>query len=233
MKYIFADFKCEIDPKYDYFKNKARDYEAEFVTPDFTFSASDEDLKYEQSVADGIYKEPLLEFSALLRKLGEAIPLKDAFIMHAATFDVHGMGVALCAHSGVGKTTHLIRWKSFLGDRMTVVNGDKPIIRFMGGVPVAFGTPWSGKENLGENTKTPIKHICFIERSTANFVEKIGKTDVLEKIFNQVYMPRTNPLAAAKTLELVDLMLEVCELWIIHCNMDMDAGEIAYKSIFK
>ena len=94
MKYIFADFKCEIDPKYDYFKNKARDYEAEFVTPDFTFSASDEDLKYEQSVADGIYKEPLLEFSALLRKLGEAIPLRDAFIMHSATFDVEGVGVA-------------------------------------------------------------------------------------------------------------------------------------------
>ena len=233
MKYIFADFKCEIDPKYDYFKRKARDYEAEFSVPDFTFSASEEDLKYEQSVADGIYKEPLLEFSALLRKLGEAIPLKDAFIMHSAVFDVEGMGVALCAHSGVGKTTHLTRWKSFLGDRMTVVNGDKPIIRFMDGVPVAYGTPWNGKENLGENTKTPIKHICFIERSSTNFAEKIGKNDGMTRIFNQVYMPRTNPPATAKTLELVDRLLETCELWIIHCNMDRDAGEIAYNNIFK
>ena len=144
MKYIFADFKCEINPKYDYFKRKAENYEAKFSVPDFTFSASDEDIKYEQSVADNIYGEPLLEFSALLRKLGEAIPLKDAFIMHSAVFDVEGMGVALCAHSGVGKTTHLTRWKSFLGDKMTVVNGDKPIVRFAGGVPVAFGTPWNG-----------------------------------------------------------------------------------------
>lgn len=233
MKYIFADFKCEIDPKYDYFKRKAENYEAKFSVPDFTFSASDEDLKYEQSVADNIYGEPLLEFSALLRKLGEAIPLKDAFIMHSAVFDVEGMGVALCAHSGVGKTTHLTRWKSFLGDRMTVVNGDKPIVRFAGGVPVAFGTPWNGKENLGENTKTPIKHICFIERSSTNFAEKISKNDGVTRIFNQVYMPRTNPLATAKTLELVDLMLESTELWIIHCNMDRDAGEIAYNNIFK
>ena len=46
-------------------------------------------------------------------------------------------------------------------------------------------------------------------------------------------MPRTNPLATAKTLELVDLMLESTELWIIHCNMDRDAGEIAYNNIFK
>ena len=233
MKYIFADFKCEVDPKYDYFKRKAENYEAEFSVPDFTFSASEEDLKYEQSVADGVYKEPLLEFSALLRKLGEELPLKDALIMHSATFDVEGVGVALCAHSGVGKTTHLTRWKFFLGDRMTVVNGDKPIIRFIDGVPIAFGTPWSGKENLGENTKTPIKHICFIERSTANFVEKIGKSDVVERIFNQVYMPRNNPLATAKTLELVDRLLESAELWIIHCNMDENAGEIAYNNIFK
>lgn len=233
MKYIFADFKCEIDPKYDYFKRKARDYEAEFSVPDFTLSASDEDLKYEQSVADSIYKEPFLEFSALLRKLGEKLPLKNAFVMHSAVFDVEGAGVALCAHSGVGKTTHLTRWKSFLGERMTVVNGDKPIIRFIDGVPFAFGTPWNGKENLGGNTKTPIKHICFIERATDNFVEKIGKTDVVERILNQVYIPLTNPLATAKTLELVDRLLESTELWIIHCNMDSDAGEIAYKNILK
>ena len=233
MKYIFADFKCEIDPKYDYFKSKAGEYEACFDVPDFTFLVNDADIKYEQSMADGVYKEPLLEFSALLRKLGEKLPLKDAFIMHSAVFDVHGTGVALCAHSGVGKTTHLTRWKSFLGDRMTVVNGDKPIVRFIDGVPFAFGTPWNGKENFGENTKTPIKHICFIERSSTNFTEKIGKNHALTRILNQVYMPRTNPLATAKTLELVNRLMETCELWIVHCNMDESAGEVAYKSIFK
>ena len=45
MKYIFADFKCEIDPKYDYFKSKAGEYEACFDVPDFTFSVNDADIK--------------------------------------------------------------------------------------------------------------------------------------------------------------------------------------------
>ncbi len=233
MKYIFADFKCEIGSKYDCFKEKARDFEADFSTTDFIFSAEDSDLKYEQSMADGVYGKPLLEFSALLRKLGEAIPLRDAFIMHAASFDVKGTGVCLLAHSGVGKTTHLTRWKAYLGDKMTVVNGDKPIVRFMDNKPYAFGSPWKGKENLGENTKTEIKYLCFIERDSKNYAEVLDKKDALERILNQVYMPRTNPLATAKTLELIDKLLSECSLWIIHCNMDKNAGEIIYKEIFE
>ena len=233
MKYIFADFKCEIDPKYDFFKRKALGYEGEFCDADFVFSASEEDLKYEQSVADRDYTEPLLEFSALLRHLGERLPLRDAVVFHSACFDVEGRGVAFAARSGVGKTTHLTRWKDYLGDKLTVVNGDKPVVRFVDNIPFAYGTPWNGKENLGCNTKTVLKHICFIERDKENFVENIKKENALERIFNQVYMPRTNPQATLKTLELIDRLLSSCQLWIIHCNMDENAGEIAYKSIFE
>ncbi len=181
------------------------------------------------------YRRAYLENVAFHRKLAEALPGKNAFVFHSAVFDVEGIGVALAAHSGTGKTTHMNRWQSYLGDKMTVVNGDKPIVRFFDSepeIPYAYGTPWMGKENLGCNMRTPLKHICFIERSDDNFVERIDKDSAVNRIMNQVYMPR-DPAAVMKTMQLADRLLSCCKLWIIHCNMDDNAGEIAYKLIFE
>ncbi len=235
MKYTFADLNFLIDEKYDFLKKEAKDYIGSFNCADFSFSVTEENLEYEQSQSEFKYSKPYLEFIAVLRKIGEFLPNKDAFVLHSACIDVEGTGIAFAAKSGTGKTTHLSRWKSYLGDKMTVVNGDKPIVRFFKDkkFPIAYGTPWCGKERLGCNSKTPLKHICFIERSDKNFVESIDKKDAADRIFNQVYMPRSNPMTAFKTLGLIEDLLSSVKLWIIHCNMDQDAGEIAYKHIFK
>ena len=132
--------------------------------------------------------------------------------------------------------------------KLTIVNGDKPIVRFFDedfckekeleipeatefGVPYAYGTPWNGKERLGTNMRTPLKHICFIERNDKNFVTKIDKNDAVGRIMKQVYMPKA-PVALAKTLGLIDRFIDSCELWIIHCNMDPESAKVAYEAIF-
>ena len=124
-------------------------------------------------------------------------------------------------------------WQELLGDKMTVVNGDKPIVRFFDDepeMPYAYGTPWNGKEHMGCNMRTPLKHICFIERSETNYVEKANKKDIVNHIFNQVYMPK-DPVAIMNTMQLIDRLLNCCNLWVIHCNMEPEAAEIAYNAI--
>lgn len=176
-----------------------------------------------------------IEFTDLYRQIAEWLPNNGAFVLHSATFDVDGVGVAFAAHSGTGKTTHMNLWQQLLGDRMTIVNGDKPIVRFFDDepeTPYAYGTPWNGKEHLGCNMRTPLKHICFIERSETNYVEKMEKSDVIDRIFNQVYMPK-DPVAVMNTMQLIDRLLSCCNLWTIHCNMDPAAADVAYNTIFK
>ncbi len=233
MKYIFADLKFEINEKYHTLSKEAEDYLGSFDNADFTVSVTLEDLKYEQSISDSDFSEGYLEYIAVLRKIGEILPLFDGFVLHSACFDVDGLGFAFLAPSGTGKTTHLNRWKSHLGERLTIVNGDKPIVRFIDGKPIAYGTPWCGKERLGSNTKTPLKHLCFIKRSDINFVKEVSRQQAVELILNQIYMPRISPQTVAKTMELADRLLSNVRLWEIHCNQDQNAGEIIYKSIFE
>ena len=231
--YKIADFI--IDYKNIY--NTCSDWLSEYIVPDgkadFTFLITSADIEAEESPDIKASKQEL-QFVAMHRKLGDVLSLNGAFVFHSVAIDVGGVGVAFAAHSGTGKSTHMMRWQSFLGDKMTVVNGDKPIVRFFEDepeTPYIYGTPWMGKENLGCNMRTQLKHICFIERSDTNFTEKAPKEQVIDRILNQVYMPK-DPTAAMNTIGLIDRLLSNCELWIIHCNMDMDAGEKAYKTIF-
>ena len=54
----------------------------------------------------------------------------DAFLFHAAVVSYAGCGYAFAAKSGTGKSTHVAQWMHALGDRVTVVNGDKPLLRW-------------------------------------------------------------------------------------------------------
>ena len=233
MKLKIADFNWEFNEKYDTLSEEGKGFLASFDVADFSLTVSDKDLILENSLSEFPCSNSYLEYIAVLRKMAEILPLNNGFVLHSACIDVKGEGVAFLAPSGTGKTTHLMSWIKYLKDKATIVNGDKPIVRFMGNTPIAYGTPWMGKEKLGENTKTELKHLCFIERGLENKALEISKEEAVEKILNQIYMPKNNPEATFKTIELADKLLSSCKLWTIYCNLDENAGEIVYKTITK
>ena len=234
MVYKIADFYLKLNRKCNTLGVYSKDYETNSLEYSATFLISESDFIVESDLADGKYSRGQLEMSAIHRKLAEWLPNNGAFVLHSACFDVDGVGVAFAAHSGTGKTTHMRLWQEYLGDKMVVVNGDKPIVRFFDdepATPYAYGTPWNGKERLGCNMRTALKHICFIERSETNFVEPMDKSEAIDRIMNQVYIPK-EPMAAMNTIKLIDRLLSCTRLWTIHCNMESTAAEIAYKTIF-
>lgn len=229
-----ADFNIDLTYLYDYIKIQTEGFKTIGCRPDLYLINTDIDIEIENKQSDEFYSWSYLESIATYRKIAEWLPNNNSFVFHSACFDVEGVGVAFAAHSGTGKTTHMLLWQKYLGDKMTVVNGDKPIVRFFEdepNTPYAYGTPWNGKENLGCNMRTPLKHICFIERSETNYVEKIESKDAIDRIFNQVYMPK-DPIAVMNTISLINRLIDCCDLWVIHCNMDISAAETAYNTIF-
>lgn len=237
VKCKIADFSVAFQSDIKRLDKILREYTCDFEKHDLFISISDSDIEFEHtSYKDGVERvfPTTFKITALFRKLGEMLPSHNAFVLHSACFDVEGTGVAFAAHSGTGKTTHMNLWQELLGDKMTVVNGDKPIIRFFDdepNTPYAYGTPWNGKERLGCNMRTKLKHICFIERSKTNYVTTIEKSEAVSRLMKQVYMPK-DPVALAETMQLIDRLLSCCSLWKIHCNMEIEAAEVAYNTIF-
>lgn len=232
MLYRIADFNIDFENPSKLMQQFLSEY-ASCGSPDFIISVSDDDIAKTLSDSPTLSRVQA-ELTAYHHKLLSVIPQSDAFFLHASLIDVHSTGIAFTALSGVGKTTHTLLWKELLGDKLKIINGDKPIIRFLGteATPYGYGTPWNGKEGLGTNAKTPIKHICFIERGETNSCYKIAPQEVLGAIFNQLYIP-SDSNAVSATLELLNRLLDCCTLWKIVCNTDISAAELAYHTIFK
>lgn len=232
MKCKIADFNFLINSIYPRTEKACGQYLiSDNENCEISFSMTEADIIAEEN--DGYFSKSYLEYIAVCRKIAELMPLHNTFLLHSAVFDVEGTGIAFAAQSGTGKTTHMLLWQKLLGERLKIVNGDKPIVRFFDGepdTPYAYGTPWSGKEHLGCNMRTPLKHICFIERAEQNSCERVSKSDAVNLIFNQVYMPK-DPMAAMNTVGLINKLLSCCELWKIKCNMDISAAETAYNTI--
>ena len=242
-KIKIADFVIEIDNKYSFIERQCTDYLYEGEEKDFSASCTEEDISNEERVAkedpeldkflsslEPDYRRGYLESVCVYRAICLQLPEKDAFIMHAAVIEADGLAYAFTARSGTGKSTHIGLWKKYLGNKVQVVNGDKPIIRLLDGVFYAYGTPWCGKEGWNRNVRSPMNGLCFLERAEKNSIDKIPLADAATLIMKQILIPK-EAMSAIKTFELVDKMICEVNCWRLGCNISIEAAEIAYKAM--
>ena len=170
------------------------------------------------------------ELNAIYRKICSRALEYDAFLMHGALIEYEGRGYLFTAQSGTGKTTHINLWKKAFGeDKVTVINGDKPILRFIDGKLYAYGTPWSGKEGYYTTDRVELNALCFVKRNKDNCIQRVNDTEVLPLIFSQIML--TDSANLEKQLELVDRMLQKVSLHVLRCNMDVEAAHVAYNGM--
>lgn len=231
-----ADLNIEFDLVYDRTCDYLSAYSENFETSDLYIKLTDSDFKNESKFSleenHALFHNKTLETTAVFRLMAEKLPLFDAAALHSCAFKVADKGIAFGAHSGTGKTTHMLLWKKLLGDNFVVVNGDKPLIRFIGDELYMYGSPWAGKEGLNNNIKVSLTDICKIERSETNETVPLSKEDAIEFLMKQIYMPM-DPQMRIKTLELIYRIAEKVKFWKIKCNMELDAAEVAYNTIFE
>ena len=129
------------------------------------------------------------ECIALHEQLSLRLADHDAFVLHAALISYKGKGYAIVAPRGGGKTTHAKLWLSCFGDDARIINGDKPIVRLQKDGFVGYGTPWCGKEALGENAAVPLCGICFVSKGEQDRVRKIDEREYLDLLIGNVVFP--------------------------------------------
>lgn len=225
-----ADIAIGIDNKYRYVEEISRDY-LTHDEPCFTLSASDSDIEYERALSDENFPVGVFESTAIYRKMADKLTDYDAFVFHGAVIEYENSAYLFTAKSGVGKTTHIRLWREKFGDAVSVLNGDKPVIRIIDGKVFAAGTPWRGKEGFGRQGMLPLSGIAFLERGAENEAHPVSPDDVVLKFATQAYIPRTG--GAAKTLALLNKVLTGTPLISLHCNMNPDAAEVARSAFLK
>ncbi len=205
-------------------------YLAPSESPMFWISATDEEIVQEQEAAVEPVTADYAEVAILLKKLLEQILSLNAFYFHSAFIDYEGVGYAFAAKSGVGKSTHIKLWRTVFGEKVRIINGDKPIVRLIDGKFYAYGTPWCGKENYSINDRCELNKICFIERADTNHIVQIDPKDALVRMMPQLMM-FSNGKRNLYMLEMIEQLLKYTEFFVLGCNISEDAARIAYNGM--
>ena len=163
------------------------------------------------------------EENVLYRKISMMLPRYHAFILHGAAVSLDGCGYIFSGRSGVGKSTHANLWLKHFGNqdrhepdaRARMINGDKPILMLDDGQWYVCGSPWQGKENLGNPIAVPLKGICFLTRGENNRITPA--THMTDWLFNAVLLPN-EAATRIEMLSLLDSLIEQIPVYHMDVN---------------
>ena len=170
------------------------------------------------------FSDRYLETLALYRKVAAALLDYDTLLIHGSVIALDGGAYMFTAPSGTGKTTHTKLWLENVPGTH-VLNGDKPLIKITESGIFACGTPWRGKEKLGQNETLPLKGVCVIGRAAQNRIEKVKLGDVLNDIIRQTHVPDG---CLVKTLALIG-RLDALNYYRLFCNTEPEAALLSSR----
>ena len=188
--YLFAEIPVLAKYNHAYLEKQCIDYVTD-KEPQLVIEVTEEDIAKERITAeDGdLYPDGYLESLAFYRKFCEAAALQNILLFHSAAVEVDGKAYLFTAPSGTGKTTHIALWKKIHGKRMTIVNGDKPLLKVNSDEIIVYGTPWDVKERQSTNTFAKVAGICIITRGKENKIKRISSSEALATLMSQTFRP--------------------------------------------
>ena len=235
----FADVPIGIRCRYEINKRFLKEYSTE-EEPLFCVEPTDEDLERARADYDAIDRmdgrtdfyrsDAFFENAALNRLIAERITEYDVLLMHGSALCMDGETYIFTAPSGTGKSTHARLWRETFGDRVFMINDDKPMIRVREDGAVAYGTPWNGKHNLSRNTSAPVRAIALLKRSEENRVEPMTKSEAFAVLVSQALSTK-DPAVMLRILALEKRMLDRVRFYTLYCNMDPDAARVSYEGM--
>lgn len=225
-----ADLSIGIENRYAHIEKQASDYITD-GEPLFNVSVTEEEIDEERISSATNRPRGYYESIVSYRKIAARLPEYSAFLFHGSVIEYGGKAYIITANSGVGKTTHTRLWMREFSGEVDIINGDKPIVRLIDGVPFACGTPWQGKENYGKNAIRPLAGIAFLSRGERNVASEISPSEAVMRFMKQIYIPKQSADATVKTMMLADRVIRSVRLVSLECNMEPEAAYVCRAAL--
>ena len=225
---VFCQFESTREYCADYLRNDG-------TAPDRSITVSEEILVEEQRQLrmkgdPGAENRNVVENYSLCRALAEYLPSRDRVLFHGSSLALDGNGVLFTAKSGTGKSTHTRLWREVFGNRVAMINDDKPILHIGPENTRIYGSPWRGKHRLGSNLSAPLRAICIVCRDAENRILRLSPREALPTLLQQTYMPQ-DPRMLRQTLALADRLSRTVPVYRLYCNMDPQAAVVACEGL--
>ena len=216
-----------------------KDYETS-KAPLFVIAPTDEDLVWTQGEYDRSarcrreaprrHDAPYLENTALMLLAARELVDYDVLQIHGSALCMDGEGYLFMAPSGTGKSTHARLWRETFGDRVWMVNDDKPLLRIEEDRVLVCGTPWDGKHHLSRNASVPLKAMACLYRNEANCIRAISKVEAFPFILRQA-IGSNDPTIQDRFMALEARLVSAVPCYALGCTVDAVAAKMAWEGM--
>ena len=225
-----AGVRIRIENRYPFIERQCRNFLCEGTDAAFAVSVTGDEILEEQQ--NGEFSEGYCESICMYRHICERLSDYNIFLMHSSILEVDGYAYAFTAKSGVGKSTHTRLWLKNV-PHARVLNGDKPLLRLEeDGSMTAFGTPWNGKENWGENISAKLAAICFLERGEVNSIRTANEGEIVGRLMHQLYL-RGSRTSVTQQLQMMDALIRAVPFYVLACTISDEAALLAWNTMKK
>lgn len=149
--------------------------------------------------------------------------------IHSSAIEYEGNGVLFSAPSGTGKSTHTGLWKELYGDSVTIVNDDRPAIRYIDGKAMLCGSPWSGTSKLFTNSKVPLKYIVMLEQADSNKAISLAKDRAIQLLMPRCFLPYYDQGMMEEAMCVLEKIINDIPVLLLQCRPDYEAVELVRK----
>lgn len=237
---VTAKILCRFRENYEfllpYQTEKAPAFTVEITPEDVAFSLAHLGRYFGERSAP--YSDSFLENVSIQNVLSKKLLEYDVLALHGSALCMDGEAIIFTAKSGTGKSTHARLWRETFGERVWMINDDKPMIRLENGKAVVYGTPWDGKHHLSRNASAPLRAVVKLERDERNRIEPMNRADAFQLLMTHGAVTRRGPMklsgaAKLRAMALETALLDAAAFYRLGCNVNPDAARIAWEGIRK
>lgn len=158
-------------------------------------------------------------------------PVHQTFV-HSSVIVYRGRAVLFLGESGTGKSTHTSLWLDNIEDSR-LLNDDSPILAIEDGVPMVYGSPWSGKRPVYVPCAFPLAAAVRLSQAPVNAIRELQFPENFAAL--QPSLPPALMQDSHFTDSLVDILsstLARVPLFHLNCLPDASAAKMSCDAVF-
>lgn len=155
----------------------------------------------------------------------------STLLFHSSTVVWHDKAYMFLGVSGTGKSTHSRLWlKNIEGTHL--LNDDNPVVRINEeGMPMVYGSPWSGKTPCYKNEQYPLGAIVKLCQYPENQIRPLPVIESYVAITESISGKRWEKAIADGLHASVGKLLESTKVYLLRCLPDDEAARMCCHTV--
>lgn len=157
---------------------------------------------------------------------------QGVLLMHASVVRKEGKGYLCLGQSGTGKSTHTHLWLKHI-EGTDLMNDDNPVVRFVNGETIIYGSPWSGKTPCYRNIQAPVGAFLQLKQAPYNKIRPQSTIEAFSSLLPSCSVMKWDKRIHGTICDTISKIMQVTPCYILECLPNEDAAQLSYATMHK